>query len=314
MSDIKIATREAFGKALVEFANDYDFVVMDADLAEATKTNLFKKEFPERFFDTGIAEGNMMTTAAGIATCGKPVFAASFAMFASGRAFEQVRNAICYPKLNVKVVGTHGGISVGEDGATHQCIEDLALMRAIPNMVVISPCDGVESKAAVKAALEHNGPVYLRFCRLATEIIHDENNFKFEIGKGIELKEGNDVTIVATGIVLNFALEAAKILEKEGISARVIDIHTIKPIDKDLLVKAAKETGAIVTVEEHNILGGLGSAVSESVCEEYAVPVVKVGIEDKFGTSGKPAELFEKFGLTPENIAEKAKKAISLKR
>ncbi len=314
MSDVKIATREAFGKALVEFANDYDFVVMDADLAEATKTNLFKKEFPERFFDTGIAEGNMMSTAAGIATTGKTVFAASFAMFASGRAFEQVRNSICYPKLNVKVVGTHGGISVGEDGATHQCLEDLAIMRTIPNMVVISTCDGVETKAAVKAALEHNGPVYLRFCRLAMNNIYDENNFNFEIGKGIQVKEGTDVTLVGTGIVLNFAIEAAKLLEKEGISARVIDIHTIKPIDKNILVKAAKETGAIVTVEEHNILGGLGSAVAEAVAEEYPVPVVKVGVEDKFGTSGKPAELFEMFGLTSENIAEKAKKAISLKK
>ncbi|MBO5099573.1 MAG: transketolase family protein, partial [Clostridia bacterium] len=258
------------------------------------------------------AEGNMISTAAGIATCGIPVFAASFAMFSSGRAFEQVRNSVCYPKLNVKVVGTHGGISVGEDGATHQCIEDISLMRTIPGMVVINPCDAIEAKQAVKAALEHNGPVYLRFCRLATENIHNED-FKFEIGKGVEIKDGNDVTIVATGIVLEFALKAAEILKAEGISARVVDIHTIKPIDKDIIVKAAKETGAIVTVEEHNVYGGLGSAVAEVVCEEKPVPVLKVGVQDKFGTSGKPAELFELYNITPEYIAQKAKEAIKIK-
>ena len=308
----KMATREAFGKALVELADSYDFVVMDADLAEATKTGIFKKAYPERFIETGIAEGNMISTAAGIATCGIPVFAASFAMFSSGRAFEQVRNSVCYPKLNVKVVGTHGGISVGEDGATHQCIEDISLMRTIPGMVVINPCDAIEAKQAVKAALEHNGPVYLRFCRLATENIHNED-FKFEIGKGVEIKDGNDVTIVATGIVLEFALKAAEILKAEGISARVVDIHTIKPIDKDIIVKAAKETGAIVTVEEHNVYGGLGSAVAEVVCEEKPVPVLKVGVQDKFGTSGKPAELFELYNITPEYIAQKAKEAIKIK-
>ena len=307
-----MATREAFGKALVELADSYDFVVMDADLAEATKTGIFKKAYPERFIDTGIAEGNMISTAAGIATCGIPVFAASFAMFSSGRAFEQVRNSVCYPKLNVKVVGTHGGISVGEDGATHQCIEDISLMRTIPGMVVINPCDAIEAKQAVKAALEHNGPVYLRFCRLATENIHNED-FKFEIGKGVEVKDGNDVTIVATGIVLEFALKAAEILKAEGISARVVDIHTIKPIDKDIIVKAAKETGAIVTVEEHNVYGGLGSAVAEVVCEEKPVPVLRVGVQDKFGTSGKPAELFELYNITPEYIAQKAKEAIDKK-
>ena len=307
-----MATREAFGKALVELADSYDFVVMDADLAEATKTGIFKKAYPERFIDTGIAEGNMISTAAGIATCGIPVFAASFAMFSSGRAFEQVRNSVCYPKLNVKVVGTHGGISVGEDGATHQCIEDISLMRTIPGMVVINPCDAIEAKQAVKAALEHNGPVYLRFCRLATENIHNED-FKFEIGKGVEIKDGNDVTIVATGIVLEFALKAAEILKAEGISARVVDIHTIKPIDKDIIVKAAKETGAIVTVEEHNVYGGLGSAVAEVVCEEKPVPVLRVGVQDKFGTSGKPAELFELYNITPEYIAQKAKEAIDKK-
>lgn len=308
----KMATREAFGKALVELADSYDFVVMDADLAEATKTGIFKKAYPERFIDTGIAEGNMISTAAGIATCGIPVFAASFAMFSSGRAFEQVRNSVCYPKLNVKVVGTHGGISVGEDGATHQCIEDISLMRTIPGMVVINPCDAIEAKQAVKAALEHNGPVYLRFCRLATENIHNDD-FKFEIGKGVEIKDGNDVTIVATGIVLEFALKAAEILKAEGISARVVDIHTIKPIDKDIIVKAAKETGAIVTVEEHNVYGGLGSAVAEVVCEEKPVPVLRVGVQDKFGTSGKPAELFELYNITPEYIAQKAKEAIDKK-
>ena len=308
----KMATREAFGKALVEYANDYDFVVMDADLAEATKTIIFKKAFPERFFDTGIAEGNMISTAAGIASCGIPVFAASFAMFSSGRAFEQVRNSVCYPKLNVKVVGTHGGISVGEDGATHQCIEDISLMRTIPGMVVINPCDAIEAKQAVKAALEHNGPVYLRFCRLATENIHGED-FKFELGKGVEIKEGSDATIVATGIVLEFALKAAEMLKEEGISARVVDIHTIKPIDRDIIVKAAKETGAIVTVEEHNVYGGLGSAVAEVVCEEAPVPVLRVGVQDKFGTSGTPAELFKLYNITPEYIAEKVKEAISKK-
>ena len=308
----KMATREAFGKALVELAESHDFVVMDADLAEATKTIIFKKAYPERFIDTGIAEGNMISTAAGIATCGIPVFAASFAMFSSGRAFEQVRNSVCYPKLNVKVVGTHGGISVGEDGATHQCIEDISLMRTIPGMVVINPCDAIEAKQAVKAALEHNGPVYLRFCRLATENIHSED-FKFELGKGVEIKEGTDVTIVATGIVLEFALKAAEMLKEEGISARVVDIHTIKPIDKDIIVKAAKETGAIVTVEEHNVYGGLGSAVAEVVCEEAPVPVLRVGVQDKFGTSGKPAELFKLYNITPEYIAEKAKEAISKK-
>ena len=308
----KMATREAFGKALVELAESHDFVVMDADLAEATKTIIFKKAYPERFIDTGIAEGNMISTAAGIATCGIPVFAASFAMFSSGRAYEQVRNSVCYPKLNVKVVGTHGGISVGEDGATHQCIEDISLMRTIPGMVVINPCDAIEAKQAVKAALEHNGPVYLRFCRLATENIHSED-FKFELGKGVEIKEGSDVTIVATGIVLEFALKAAEMLKEEGISARVVDIHTIKPIDKDIIVKAAKETGAIVTVEEHNVYGGLGSAVAEVVCEEAPVPVLRVGVQDKFGTSGKPAELFKLYNITPEYIAEKAKEAISKK-
>lgn len=309
----KIATREAYGKALAEFSKDYDIVVMDADLAAATKTGIFKKACPERFFDCGIAEGNMMSTAAGLAACGKTVFASSFAMFAAGRAFEQIRNSICYPNLNVKIGATHGGISVGEDGATHQCLEDIGIMRTIPNMVVINPCDAVETRAAVKAAIEHNGPVYLRFCRLATNVLFEQDNFKFEIGKGITLKDGKDVSIIANGLMVEKALEAAEILEKDGIKTRVIDMHTVKPIDKELVLKAAAETGAIVTAEEHNVYGGLGSAVAEVVCEGKPVPVMRVGTLDKFGKSGKPAELFELYGLTAQNIAVKAKEAIALK-
>ena len=309
----KIATREAYGKALAEFSNEYDIVVMDADLAAATKTGIFKKACPDKFFDCGIAEGNMMSTAAGLATCGKTVFASSFAMFAAGRAFEQIRNSICYPNLNVKIGATHGGISVGEDGATHQCLEDIGIMRTIPNMVVINPSDAVEARAAVKAAIEHKGPVYLRFCRLATNVLFDQDTFKFEIGKGITLKDGKDVSIIANGLMVEKALEAAELLEKEGISARVIDMHTVKPIDKELVLKAASETGAIVTAEEHNIYGGLGSAVAEVVCEGKPVPVMRVGTQDKFGKSGKPADLFELYGLTAENIVLKAKEAIALK-
>ncbi len=310
----KIATREAYGKALAEFSEKYDIVVMDADLAAATKTGIFKKACPEKFIDCGIAEGNMMSTAAGLATCGKTVFASSFAMFAAGRAFEQIRNSICYPNLNVKIGATHGGISVGEDGATHQCLEDIGIMRTIPNMVVINPADAVEARAAVEAAIQHDGPVYLRFCRLATDVLFDQDTFKFEIGKGITLKDGADVTIIANGLMVEKALEAAKTLEADGISARVIDMHTVKPIDKELVLKAAEETGAIVTAEEHNIYGGLGSAVAEAVCEGKPVPVLRVGTEDKFGKSGKPAELFELYGLTAENIVNKAKCAIALKK
>ena len=309
----KIATREAYGKALAEFSSKYDIVVMDADLAAATKTGIFKKACPERFIDCGIAEQNMMSVAAGIAACGKTVFASSFAMFAAGRAFEQVRNSICYPNLNVKIGATHGGISVGEDGATHQCLEDIGIMRTIPNMVVINPADAVEARAAVEAAILHNGPVYLRFCRLATSVLYNEANFKFEIGKGISLKDGKDVTIIANGVMVEMALEAADALAKENISARVIDMHTVKPIDREIVLKAAKETGAIVTAEEHNIYGGVGSAVAEVVCEEMPVPVLRVGTKDVFGKSGKPAELFERYGLTAANIAENAKKAIALK-
>ena len=310
----KIATREAYGNALAEFGSDYDFVVLDADLAAATKTGTFKKKFPERFFNCGIAEGNMMSVAAGIAATGKPVFASSFAMFAAGRAFEQIRNSIGYPHLNVKIGATHAGITVGEDGATHQCLEDIALMRTIPGMVIINPADAVEARAAVKAAIEYNGPMYLRFGRLAVPVYNDAETYKFELGKGICLKDGSDVTIVATGLMVGMAVEAAKTLEEEGISARVINIHTIKPLDKDIILKAAAETGAIVTAEEHNIIGGLGSAVAEAVCEGTPVPVVRVGVNDSFGHSGKVPPLLEMYGLTAKNIVENARKAIALKK
>ncbi len=315
MADVKkIATREAYGMALAKFGDKYDIVVMDADLSKSTKTDTFKKEFPDRFINCGIAEANMISTAAGLATCGKTVFASTFAMFAAGRAFEQIRNSVCYPNLNVKIGATHAGISVGEDGATHQPIEDIALMRSIPNMVVISPADAVESIAAVEAAIKHNGPVYLRFGRLGVPTINDEATYKFEIGKGVQLKDGSDVTIIANGLMVPDALTAADMLKEEGINARVINIHTIKPIDEDIIVKAAKETGAIVTAEEHNIIGGLGSAVAEVLAEKCPTPMVRVGINDKFGKSGKPAQLLKEYGLTPENIAAKAKEAISKKK
>jgi transketolase len=310
----KIATRESYGNALVEFAPDYDFVVLDADLAAATKTGIFKKKYPERFFNCGIAEGNMMSVAAGIAATGKTVFASSFAMFAAGRAFEQIRNSIAYPALNVKICATHAGISVGEDGATHQCLEDIALMRAIPNMVIINPADAVEARAAVKAALEYNGPMYIRLGRLAVPVYNDPATYEFKLGKGICLKDGSDVTIVATGLMVDMANNAAKMLSDEGISARVINIHTIKPLDKDTILKAASETGALVVAEEHNVIGGLGSAVTEAVCESCPVPVLRVGTNDVFGRSGKVPPLLELYGLTAENIAEKAKLAISLKK
>ncbi len=310
----KIATRESYGNALAELGSTYDFVVLDADLAAATKTAIFKKKFPERFFDCGIAEGNMMSVAAGIATTGKPVFASSFAMFAAGRAFEQVRNSICYPHLNVKIGATHAGITVGEDGASHQCIEDLSLMRSIPGMVVVNPADDVEARAAVKAALDYNGPMYLRFGRMAVPVVFDASTYKFELGKGVQMTEGNDLTIVATGIMVSMAMEAAKELANRGIKARVINIHTIKPIDRDIILKAAAETGAIVTAEEHSIIGGLGSAVSEVVCEGCPVPVIRVGVEDKFGHSGKVPPLLQMYGLTVENILAKAEIALSLKK
>lgn len=309
----KIATREAYGNALVEFGADENIIVMDADLSKSTKTEGFKKAYPDRFVNTGIAEGNMMSVAAGIATCGKTVFASSFAMFAAGRAFEQIRNSIGYPHLNVKIGATHAGISVGEDGATHQCLEDIGIMRTIPGMVILNPADAAESRLAVKAAIEHNGPVYLRFGRLPVPVIFDEA-YKFEIGKGTELMSGTDVTLIATGLLVPEAIEAAKLLKETGISARVINIATIKPIDRDIIVKAAKETGAIVTAEEHNIIGGLGSAVAEVLCETVPVPMLRVGTDDVFGRSGKPYPLLDMYGLNAAAIAEKAKAAIALKR
>ncbi|MBQ8818735.1 MAG: transketolase family protein [Clostridia bacterium] len=309
----KIATREAYGNALAEFGDKYDFVVLDADLAAATKTGIFKKKFPERFFDCGIAEGNMMSVAAGLAAAGKVVFASSFAMFAAGRAYEQVRNCIGYPHLNVKIGATHAGITVGEDGATHQCIEDFALMRAIPGMVVINPADATEARAAVEAAINYVGPVYIRFGRYAVPVIYDKDTYNFEIGKGVNMLDGKDVTIVATGMMVSMALDAAKILANEGISARVVNIATIKPIDKDIILDAARYTGAIVTAEEHSIIGGLGSAVAEVVCEGCPVPVVRMGVEDKFGHSGKVPPLLEMYGLTVENLVAKAKAAVALK-
>ena len=310
----KIATREAYGKALVELGEKYDFVVMDADLAEATKTIYFKKAFPERFFDCGIAEGNMMSVAAGIAATGKTVFTSSFAMFAAGRAFEQVRNSIGYPHLNVKIGATHAGITVGEDGATHQCLEDIALMRSIPGMVVINPADAIEARAAVEAAINIDGPVYMRFGRYAVPVVNDNEEYRFQVGKGVKLRDGSDVTIVATGLMVGMALEAAETLAAEGISARVINSHTIKPIDRAILAEAARETGAIVTAEEHNIIGGLGSAVTEAICETCPVPVLRVGVEDEFGHSGKVPPLLEMYGLTSANIAATAKKALALKK
>lgn len=310
----KIATRESYGNALAALGEKYDFVVLDADLAAATKTGIFKKKFPERFFDCGIAEGNMMTVAAGIATTGKPVFASTFAMFAAGRAFEQVRNSIAYPHLNVKIGATHAGITVGEDGATHQCLEDLGVMRTIPGMVVLNPADDVEARACVEWALGYVGPVYIRFGRLAVPVVFDEADYKFEFGKNLTVREGTDVTIMATGTMLYMAIEAAEKLAEEGISARVTNVHTIKPIDKEDIIEAAKTTGCIVTAEEHNILGGLGSAVAEVVCENCPVPVLRVGVEDKFGKSGKVPALLEAYGLTTENIVAKAKAAIAAKK
>ena len=310
----KIATREAYGNALAEFGDKYDFVVLDADLAAATKTGVFKKKFPERHFNCGIAEGNMVTVAAGLAAAGVIPFASSFAMFAAGRAFEQVRNAIGYPHLNVKIGATHAGITVGEDGATHQCNEDIALMRSIPGMTIINPADAVEARAAVEAAILTNGPMYLRFGRFAVPTINDAATYRFELGKGVQMTEGKDVAIVATGLMVSVALEAAELLKAEGISARVINIHTIKPLDKEIILAAARETGAIVTAEEHSIIGGLGSAVAEAVCEAYPVPVLRLGMEDSFGRSASAAQLLEHYGFTPANLAAKAKLAVSMKK
>ena len=308
----KIATREAYGNALVELADKYDYVVLDADLAEATKTVKFKKAYPERFFDCGIAEGNMISVAAGLAAAGKMAFVSSFAMFAAGRAFEQVRNSVGYPHLNVKIGATHAGITVGEDGATHQCLEDIALMRTIPGMTVVNPCDAFEARAAVEAAMQTYGPFYLRFGRYACPVLCGED-YKFELGKGVLMRDGRDATVVATGYMVHLAIEAAETLAAEGIQVRVINIHTIKPLDKDIILKAAGETGAIVTAEEHNIIGGLGSAVAEAVCEGCPVPVLRVGVEDRFGKSGKVPPLLEEYGLTAENIANKVRAAVKMK-
>ncbi|MBQ8764668.1 MAG: transketolase family protein [Clostridia bacterium] len=310
----KKATRESYGMALAELGEKYDIVVMDADLSKSTKTDTFKKKFPERFINTGIAEGNMLSTAAGLATTGKIVFASSFAMFAAGRAFEQIRNSIGYPHLNVKIGATHAGISVGEDGATHQCLEDMGIMRTIPGMVIINPADHVEAMAAVEAAVKYEGPVYLRFGRLPVPQIYDENTYKFEIGKGVQLAEGTDATIIATCLMVPYALEARELLKADGINAAVVNIHTIKPIDREIIKKAAQTTGAIVTAEEHNVNCGLGSAVAEVLCEECPVPMLRVGTQDVFGKSGKPYELLKEYGLSAENIAENVKKAISLKK
>lgn len=310
---IKKETRVAYGETLVELGAKNDkIVVMDADLSGSTKTAMFKKAYPDRFFNAGIAEGNMVGVAAGLAASGHTVFVSSFAMFASGRAFEQIRNTVAYPKLNVKICASHAGITVGPDGATHQCLEDIGVMRMIPNMTVINPADAVEARLAIKAAADFNGPVYMRFGRSAVPVVFDEN-YKFEIGKAAVLREGSDVTIIASGITVEMALEAYEMLEKEGVSARIVNMATIKPIDADAIVESAKKTGCIVTCEEHNIIGGLGSAVAEVVCEKCPVPMLRVGIADKFGRSGSVEDLLERYKLTPAEIAEKAKQAIALK-
>lgn len=311
-----IATRAAYGKALVKFAESCpELLVLDADLAGATMTNGFAKAYPERFFNMGIAEADMVGVAAGLATCGKKPFVNSFAMFCAGRAWEQVRNSVCYPHLNVKVVGSHGGLSVGEDGATHQCIEDFSIMRTIPGMMVLCPCDGYEMEQAVEALLSYEGPAYMRLGRLAVETVTDSiEGYKFELGKGIILRDGSDVTIIAVGMMVQQALKAAEILEKEGISARIVDMHTIKPLDNELVLKCAAETGAIVTSEEANILGGLGSAVCELLAENMPVPVVRHGVNDEFGRSGKAPLVLDAYGLNAEGIAAKARLAVSKKK
>ena len=312
MSEVKkIATRESYGNALVELGQTHkDVVVLDADLAAATKTGIFKKAFPDRHIDCGIAECNMMGIAAGLSLTGKVPFASTFAMFAAGRAFEQVRNTIGYPKLNVKIGATHAGISVGEDGATHQCNEDIALMRTIPNMVVINPSDDVEARAAVQAAYEHQGPVYMRFGRLAAPVINDHPEYRFELGKGVTLRDGKDITLIATGLEVAFALEAAEMLSKDGIDARVVNIHTIKPIDEEIIVKAAKETRKLFTIEEHSIIGGLGSAVCDVACEKSPVSVCKLGVRDCYGESGPAVELLHKYELDAEGIYKQVKENI----
>ena len=309
MSDVKkIATRQAYGEALAELGEKYpNLVVMDADLAASTKTAMFGKKFPERFFDAGIAEANMVSMAAGLASTGKIVFASSFAMFATGRAYEQIRNSVGYPGLNVKIAASHGGISVGEDGATHQCIEDVSLMRNIPGMVVCVPSDYVEAKAAVQAAIDYDGPVYLRLGRSNVPVINERDDYKFELGKGIVLKEGTDVTVIGTGICVDSVMKAEKMLAEDGINAEIINIHTIKPLDEELVVKSAKKTGRIVTVEEHSVIGGLGSAVCDAVCRHYPVPVMKVGVQDVFGTSASCDVLMEYHRLDAKGVYEQVK-------
>ncbi len=310
-----IATRDAYGEALVECGKEFkNLVVLDADLSNATKTDLFRNAYPERFFDMGIAEADMMGTAAGMAACDIIPFATSFAIFAAGRAFEQVRNSIAYPKKNVKIGATHAGVSVGADGASHQAIEDLVIMRAIPNMLILSPADAVETHACVRAAIEHRGPVYLRLGRLPVPVIFGKDTYQFTLGKGIVLKKGTDVSIVSTGNLLHFALEAAEKLLQQGISAKVINIHTVKPLDKELVVDSAKETGAIVTLEEGTILGGLGSAVAEAVTEEYPVPVKRMGMNDVFGQSGKAEDLLDYYGLSTENIIKNVLDVLKMKK
>lgn len=310
----KIATREAYGKALAKIGQENDnIVVLDADLSKSTKTADFKAVCPERFINMGIAEGNMMSVAAGMAACGKIPFASTFAVFATGRAFEQIRNSICYPKLNVKVCATHAGITVGEDGASHQSVEDISLMRSIPNMVVISPSDAVETEAAIEAIVKYNGPCYVRLGRSAVTVINDNADYKFEIGKGVTLREGKEATIIATGVMVEAALEAFNVLAEEGIKVRVVNMHTIKPIDEEAIISAARETGLIITAEEHSIIGGLGSAVAEVVTGNCPVPVLRVGIKDVFGESGKPAELLKAYGLTAEDIVKAVKHGISMK-
>ena len=306
--NIKKATRQSYGEALLELGKENkNIVVFDADLSTATKTNIFAKEFPERFYDMGIAEQNMISTAAGMSTCGKIPYASTFAVFAAGRAYDQIRNSVCYPKLNVKICATHAGVTVGEDGATHQMIEDISLMRTLPNMTVLSTSDDVQTKWAVKEISKINGPVYLRLSRLATPIIYGENQ-KFEIGKAVQIGEGTDATIFATGVTVSEAIRAQEILENKGIKVRVVDMHTVKPIDKDMVIKCAKETKKLISVEDHNVIGGLGSAISEVLTEEYPVKLVRMGINDTFGKSGKAIELMQYFGITAENIVEKVVK------
>ena len=306
--NIKKATRQSYGEALLELGKENkNIVVFDADLSTATKTNIFAKEFPERFYDMGIAEQNMISTAAGMSTCGKIPYASTFAVFAAGRAYDQIRNSVCYPKLNVKICATHAGVTVGEDGATHQMLEDISLMRTLPNMTVLSTSDDVQTKWAVKEISKINGPVYLRLSRLATPIIYDENQ-KFEIGKAVQIGEGTDATIFATGVTVSEAIKAQEILKIKGIKVRVVDIHTVKPIDKDMIIKCAKETKKLISVEDHNVIGGLGSAISEVLTEEYPVKLLRMGINDTFGKSGKATELMNYFGITAENIVEKVVK------